>query len=57
MLRVFERECKNKGKLVSKPQGSTFRDSKSDTIQVNYTTLIVSFEHLLIFNKAERQKF
>lgn len=30
----FDKECKNKGKLVSKPQGSTLRDSKTCVIQV-----------------------
>ncbi|XP_063747581.1 lisH domain-containing protein ARMC9 isoform X3 [Eleginops maclovinus] len=29
----FEKDCKNKGKLVSKPQGSTLRDSKTRVIQ------------------------
>lgn len=40
-VHIFEKECKNKGKLVSKPQGSAFRDSKSYTIQVNNTALIL----------------
>lgn len=31
----FDEECKNKGKLVSKPQGSTLRDPKTRVIQVN----------------------
>ncbi|XP_053179167.1 lisH domain-containing protein ARMC9 isoform X2 [Scomber japonicus] len=29
----FDKECKSKGKLVSKPQGSTLRDSKTRAIQ------------------------
>uniref|UniRef100_A0A4W6D7Z4 LisH domain-containing protein ARMC9 n=1 Tax=Lates calcarifer TaxID=8187 RepID=A0A4W6D7Z4_LATCA len=43
----FDKECKSKGKLVSKPQGSTLRDSKTRVIQVNDTNLndlLSSFE-------------
>uniref|UniRef100_A0A7N8XCU0 LisH domain-containing protein ARMC9 n=1 Tax=Mastacembelus armatus TaxID=205130 RepID=A0A7N8XCU0_9TELE len=29
----FEKECKSKGKLISKPQGNTLRDSKTHVIQ------------------------
>eukprot|EP00064_Thunnus_orientalis_P005806 superscaffoldBa00000585_g5820 len=32
-VRSFDKECKSKGKLVSKPQGSTLRDSKTCAIQ------------------------
>ncbi len=37
----FDKECKSKGKLVSKPQGSALRDSKTRVIQVNDTVLVV----------------
>ncbi|KAF7659337.1 hypothetical protein LDENG_00299370 [Lucifuga dentata] len=37
----FDKECKNKGKLVSKPQGSTLRDSKTHVIQED---LLSSFD-------------
>ncbi|KAM8888674.1 lisH domain-containing protein ARMC9 isoform 1-T5 [Synchiropus picturatus] len=37
----FERECKSKGKLVTKPQGSNLRDSKT---QVILTDLLCSFD-------------
>lgn len=38
----FDKECKKKGKLVSKPQGSTLRDSKTRVIQVIYKVLKIS---------------
>uniref|UniRef100_A0A665X3Q8 LisH domain-containing protein ARMC9 n=1 Tax=Echeneis naucrates TaxID=173247 RepID=A0A665X3Q8_ECHNA len=31
-VQSFDKECKSKGKLVSKPQGSTLRDSKRDLL-------------------------
>ncbi|XP_072245441.1 lisH domain-containing protein ARMC9 isoform X2 [Leuresthes tenuis] len=40
-LQSFDKECKSKGKLVSKPRGSTLRDSKTRVIQ---TDLLSSFE-------------
>ncbi|XP_075878712.1 lisH domain-containing protein ARMC9 isoform X3 [Nelusetta ayraudi] len=32
-VNIFDKECKNKGKLVSKPQGSILRDSKTRAVQ------------------------
>ncbi|KAM6962455.1 lisH domain-containing protein ARMC9 [Aplochiton taeniatus] len=39
--RHFDKECRNKGKLVSKPQGNSLRDSKTSTIQKD---LLSSFD-------------
>uniref|UniRef100_A0A8D3C8R2 LisH domain-containing protein ARMC9 n=1 Tax=Scophthalmus maximus TaxID=52904 RepID=A0A8D3C8R2_SCOMX len=36
-VRSFDKDCRSKGKLVSKPQGSTLRDSKTRVIQVNHS--------------------
>ncbi|KAE8294069.1 hypothetical protein D5F01_LYC07015 [Larimichthys crocea] len=40
-VQSLEKECKNKGKLVSKPQGSNLRDSKTRVIQKD---LLCSFD-------------
>lgn len=38
-IRSFEKECKSKGKLVSKPQGSMLWDSKTRVVQVSEETI------------------
>ncbi|XP_040897066.1 lisH domain-containing protein ARMC9 isoform X3 [Toxotes jaculatrix] len=40
-VQSFDKECKSKGKLVSKPQGSTLRDSKT---RVTQKDLLSSFD-------------
>ncbi|XP_061594464.1 lisH domain-containing protein ARMC9 isoform X2 [Cololabis saira] len=37
-VQIFDKECKRKGKLVSKPRGSTLRDSKTHVIQKDLLT-------------------
>eukprot|EP00066_Takifugu_rubripes_P024011 XP_011613277.1 PREDICTED: lisH domain-containing protein ARMC9 isoform X2 [Takifugu rubripes] len=48
-VHIFEKECKNKGKLVSKPQGSAFRDSKSHTIQKNFIECFDDGDHKVFY--------
>uniref|UniRef100_A0A674N1K4 LisH domain-containing protein ARMC9 n=1 Tax=Takifugu rubripes TaxID=31033 RepID=A0A674N1K4_TAKRU len=48
-IHIFEKECKNKGKLVSKPQGSAFRDSKSHTIQKNFIECFDDGDHKVFY--------
>lgn len=42
----FDKECKSKGKLVSKPQGSTFRDSKTRVIEVRIQVSCMLVDYL-----------
>uniref|UniRef100_A0A669F4K7 LisH domain-containing protein ARMC9 n=1 Tax=Oreochromis niloticus TaxID=8128 RepID=A0A669F4K7_ORENI len=43
-LHSFEKECKRKGKLASKPRGNTLNDSKTRVIQVHFDFLWSSFD-------------
>ncbi|XP_059197559.1 lisH domain-containing protein ARMC9 [Centropristis striata] len=45
----FEKECKSKGKLVSKPQGSTLRDSKTRVIQKDLLSCFDDGDHKVFF--------
>ncbi|KAM3620610.1 uncharacterized protein V6R79_025915 [Siganus canaliculatus] len=45
----FDKECKNKGKLVSKPQGSTLRDSKTRVIQRDLLSSFDDGDHKVFF--------
>ncbi|XP_036970765.1 lisH domain-containing protein ARMC9 [Acanthopagrus latus] len=45
----FDKECKNKGKLVSKPQGSTLRDSKTRVIQKDLLSSFDDGDHKVFF--------
>ncbi|XP_042339918.1 lisH domain-containing protein ARMC9 isoform X1 [Plectropomus leopardus] len=45
----FDKECKNKGKLVSKPQGSTLRDSKTRGIQKDLLSSFDDGDHKVFF--------
>ncbi|XP_023258468.1 lisH domain-containing protein ARMC9 isoform X2 [Seriola lalandi dorsalis] len=45
----FDKECKSKGKLVSKPQGSTFRDSKTRVIQKDLLSSFDDGDHKVFF--------
>uniref|UniRef100_A0A8C4DWB3 LisH domain-containing protein ARMC9 n=1 Tax=Dicentrarchus labrax TaxID=13489 RepID=A0A8C4DWB3_DICLA len=46
---VFDKECKNKGKLVSKPQGSILRDSKTRVIQKDLISSFDDGDHKVFF--------
>ncbi|XP_070764916.1 lisH domain-containing protein ARMC9 isoform X3 [Enoplosus armatus] len=45
----FDKECKSKGKLVSKPQGSTLRDSKTRVIQKDLLSSFEDGDHKVFF--------
>nr|XP_046247558.1 lisH domain-containing protein ARMC9 isoform X3 [Scatophagus argus] len=45
----FDKECKNKGKLVSKPQGSALRDSKNRVIQKDLLSCFDDGDHKVFF--------
>ncbi|KAM7387963.1 hypothetical protein PAMP_024167 [Pampus punctatissimus] len=45
----FDKECKSKGKLVSKPQGSTLRDSKTRVIQKDLLSSFDDGDHKVFF--------
>ncbi|XP_041790836.1 lisH domain-containing protein ARMC9 isoform X2 [Chelmon rostratus] len=45
----FDKECKNKGKLVSKPQGSSLRDSKIFVIQKDLLSSFDDGDHKVFF--------
>ncbi|XP_044056316.1 lisH domain-containing protein ARMC9 isoform X2 [Siniperca chuatsi] len=45
----FDKECKIKGKLVSKPQGSTLRDSKTRVIQKDLLSSFDDGDHKVFF--------
>ncbi|XP_029284873.1 lisH domain-containing protein ARMC9 isoform X4 [Cottoperca gobio] len=45
----FDMECKSKGKLVSKPQGSTLRDSKTCVIQKDLLSSFDDGDHKVFF--------
>uniref|UniRef100_A0A3Q0S4X4 LisH domain-containing protein ARMC9 n=1 Tax=Amphilophus citrinellus TaxID=61819 RepID=A0A3Q0S4X4_AMPCI len=48
-LHSFEKECKSKGKLVSKPRGSTLRDSKTRVIQKDLLGSFDDGDHKVFF--------
>lgn len=48
-LHSFEKECKSKGKLVSKPRGSTLRDSKTRVIQKDLLGAFDDGDHKVFF--------
>ncbi|KAM9386157.1 lisH domain-containing protein ARMC9 [Pholidichthys leucotaenia] len=48
-VQSFEKECKHKGKLVSKPQGSTLRDSKTSVIQKDLLCSFDDGDHKVFF--------
>lgn len=48
-VQSFDKECKNKGKLISKPQGSTLRDSKTHVIQKDILTSFDDGDHKVFF--------
>ncbi|KAF1385588.1 hypothetical protein PFLUV_G00109330 [Perca fluviatilis] len=45
----FDKECKRKGKLVSKPQGSTLRDAKTRGIQKDLLSSFDDGDHKVFF--------
>ncbi|KAK5930707.1 hypothetical protein CgunFtcFv8_026923 [Champsocephalus gunnari] len=45
----LEKDCKSKGKLVSKPQGSTLRDSKTRVIQKDLLGCFDDGDHKVFF--------
>ncbi|CAK6968781.1 lisH domain-containing protein ARMC9 isoform X2 [Scomber scombrus] len=45
----FDKECKSKGKLVSKPQGSTLRDSKTRAIQTDLLSAFHDGDYKVFF--------
>ncbi|XP_035509312.1 lisH domain-containing protein ARMC9 isoform X2 [Morone saxatilis] len=48
-VHIFDKECKNKGKLVSKPQGSIQRDSKTRVIQKDLLSSFDDGDHKVFF--------
>ncbi|KAM4629219.1 lisH domain-containing protein ARMC9 [Polymixia lowei] len=48
-VRSFDKECKNKGKLVSKPQGNTLRDSKILILQKDLLSSFDDGDHKVFF--------
>uniref|UniRef100_A0A3Q3W9I9 LisH domain-containing protein ARMC9 n=1 Tax=Mola mola TaxID=94237 RepID=A0A3Q3W9I9_MOLML len=48
-VRSFDKECKNKGKLVSKPQGSTLSDSKTSVLQKDLLSSFDDGDHKVFF--------
>ncbi|XP_030583081.1 lisH domain-containing protein ARMC9 isoform X2 [Archocentrus centrarchus] len=48
-IHSFEKECKSKGKLVSKPRGSTLRDSKTRVIQKDLLGSFDDGDHKVFF--------
>ncbi|XP_056132825.1 lisH domain-containing protein ARMC9 [Lampris incognitus] len=49
-VRSFDKECKNKGKLVFKPHGSTSRDSKTLIIQKDLLASFDDGDHKVFFD-------
>ncbi|XP_047444171.1 lisH domain-containing protein ARMC9 isoform X2 [Mugil cephalus] len=49
----FDKECKNKGKLVSKPRGSTLRDSKTRVIEKDLLSSFDDGDHKVFFELWE----
>ncbi|XP_058494292.1 lisH domain-containing protein ARMC9 isoform X1 [Solea solea] len=45
----FDKDCKSKGKLVSKPQGSTLRDAKTRVIQKDLLSSFDDGDHKVFF--------
>ncbi|XP_012728038.2 lisH domain-containing protein ARMC9 isoform X1 [Fundulus heteroclitus] len=48
-VQTFDKECKTKGKLVSKPRGSTLRDSKTRVIQEDLLSSFDDGDHKVFF--------
>ncbi|XP_041861320.1 lisH domain-containing protein ARMC9 isoform X2 [Melanotaenia boesemani] len=48
-VQSFDKECKSKGKLVSKPRGSTLRDSKTYAIQKDLLSSFDDGDHKVFF--------
>uniref|UniRef100_A0A3Q3FCS1 LisH domain-containing protein ARMC9 n=1 Tax=Kryptolebias marmoratus TaxID=37003 RepID=A0A3Q3FCS1_KRYMA len=48
-VQIFDKECKMKGKLVSKPRGSTLRDSKIHVIQNDLLSSFEDGDHKVFF--------
>ncbi|KAM4740067.1 lisH domain-containing protein ARMC9 isoform 2-T2 [Anableps anableps] len=48
-VQSFDKECKTKGKLVSKPRGSTLRDSKTRVIQEDLLSSFNDGDHKVFF--------
>ncbi|XP_070816619.1 lisH domain-containing protein ARMC9 isoform X2 [Chaetodon trifascialis] len=48
-LHSFDKECRNKGKLVSKPQGSSLRDSKICVVQKDLLSSFDDGDHKVFF--------
>uniref|UniRef100_A0A8D3CMI4 LisH domain-containing protein ARMC9 n=1 Tax=Scophthalmus maximus TaxID=52904 RepID=A0A8D3CMI4_SCOMX len=48
-VRSFDKDCRSKGKLVSKPQGSTLRDSKTRVIQKDLLSSFDDGDHKVFF--------
>uniref|UniRef100_A0A8C6W0S3 LisH domain-containing protein ARMC9 n=1 Tax=Nothobranchius furzeri TaxID=105023 RepID=A0A8C6W0S3_NOTFU len=48
-VQVFDKECKRKGKLVSKPRGNALRDSKTRVIQKDLLSSFDDGDHKVFF--------
>ncbi|MED6251219.1 LisH domain-containing protein armc9 [Ataeniobius toweri] len=48
-VQAFDKECKTKGKLVSKPRGSSLRDSKTRVIQEDLLSSFNDGDHKVFF--------
>lgn len=49
-VQTFDKECKTKGKLVSKPRGSVLRDSNTRVIQEDLLSSFSSGDHKVFFD-------
>uniref|UniRef100_A0A096LYV5 LisH domain-containing protein ARMC9 n=1 Tax=Poecilia formosa TaxID=48698 RepID=A0A096LYV5_POEFO len=49
-VQTFDKECKTKGKLVSKPRGSALRDSKTRVIQEDLLSSFDDGDHKVFFD-------
>ncbi|XP_054907215.1 lisH domain-containing protein ARMC9 isoform X2 [Poeciliopsis prolifica] len=49
-IQTFDKECKTKGKLVSKPRGSALRDSKTRVIQEDLLSSFDDGDHKVFFD-------
>uniref|UniRef100_A0A8C5DVA7 LisH domain-containing protein ARMC9 n=1 Tax=Gouania willdenowi TaxID=441366 RepID=A0A8C5DVA7_GOUWI len=48
-VQSFDKECKSKGKLVSKPRGTTLRDSKTRVIKKDFLSSFDDGDHKVFF--------
>uniref|UniRef100_A0A8C8E3J9 LisH domain-containing protein ARMC9 n=1 Tax=Oryzias sinensis TaxID=183150 RepID=A0A8C8E3J9_9TELE len=48
-VQIFDKECKSKGKLVSKPRGNALRDSKTRVIQEDLLSSFDDGDHKVFF--------